>query len=213
VDNVHLSTGTTVLGLRGTLPRSVLEAYKNDPFVIIRKELAAGSKGFDLKLLPEKLRVQEGLLFAKSVVALRKAWHDPRIKKLRTTGAEAVLALGKLAAPSGMDAQAPAISPLPPASAHGLFELLGCPDLTIRSNGDVTPCCYDTSSTVALGNLLTTPMREILSPGNVARVARRIVDDQEERRRTRKSVECDRCPRFRHSRFCRKSVADLLLRE
>lgn len=217
VDGVLLSSGTTVFGLHGTLPASVREMYKDDGFVRIDEQLLT-TKPLDrylhLLMLPEELRVQEGILFAKSVVALQRIWHDPRIVRIRTAGASAMIALGDRVASSSGD------SPRsdPPGSegggdpGPGFFEMLGCPLLTIRSSGDVTPCCYDTSSSVSLGSLLVMPMKEILAPSNVARVAHQIVGDQDERRRNGRTIECDRCPRFRKSSLCRRSTADLLLR-
>jgi organic radical activating enzyme len=213
VDSVHLSSGNTVLGMHYTLPPAVYETYKNDPFVTVEPTLLESQpldRYFNRLTLPVSMRVREGQLLAKSVRTLQRLWHDPQVARLRTAGANALLALRKkspVAAGKGPAGEARAADPGP-----SFFTQLGCPLLTVRSNGMVTPCCFDTDSTVALGSLLETTMAEILAPANVARVARQIVDGQEERKRMGKNVECDRCPLFRRSAWCRKSPFDVLLR-
>ena len=213
VDGVQLSSGSTVLGMQHTLPPAAYETYKNDPFVTVEPTLLESQpvdRCCNWLMLPASMRVREGQLLAKSVRTLQRLWHDPHVARLRTAGANALLALRK---------QQPAtLGNVPAGETRGadpgpsFFTQLGCPILTVRSNGNVTPCCFDTDSTVALGSLLETTMAEILAPANVARVARQIVDGQEERKRAGKNVECDRCPRFRRSAWCRKSPFDVLLR-
>ncbi len=77
--------------------------------------------------------------------------------------------------------------------ASSFFQRAGCPTLTIRWDGQVTPCCHDNNVSVPLGCLLETPISEILSRENLARATARILEGHEARIESGEVVLCDSC--------------------